>query len=83
MAYEARISESTYGPSEPQIELPANTPLAPVSLLDCIAAWLATAGILIVLAGGVVIASLVWFVTLAFTGAAPDEAVGEESVIAE
>jgi hypothetical protein len=51
--------------------------VAPVTALDTLLAWLATIGILLLLVGTVVVASLVWFVNLFFAAPAPDEGVGE------
>jgi hypothetical protein len=51
--------------------------LKPVTLLDSLLAWAATVGILIVLAGGVILAAMVWFLSVALSVGAADEGVGE------
>jgi hypothetical protein len=84
MAYPARVSEmfqvrpadETLFPSAARADY--DEPMvAPVTMLDSLLAWLATLGILILLAGGVVVAAVVWFINLFFATAAPDEGVGE------
>jgi hypothetical protein len=49
----------------------------PVTLLDGLLAWFATVGILLLLAGGVIVAAVVWFVSVALSMGRPDEGAGE------
>jgi hypothetical protein len=75
MALQARWSDVMFSPEDEIV--PAGTRLSPVTLLDSVLAWIATLGILILLAGGVILAAMVWFLSVALAVGRADEGVGE------
>ncbi len=76
MAYQARWSDIML-PAPEDEAVPVGTQLPPVTLIDSLLAWFATLGILILLAGGVILAAMVWFLSVALSMGTPDEGVGE------
>lgn len=74
MAFQARWSDVMF-PAPADEAFPAAKP--PVTLLDSLLAWFATIGILILLAGGVIVAAVVWFVSVALSMGRADEGAGE------
>lgn len=82
MAYHARITEAGLQLPVGDDYLPPVLPgggvqLRPAQILDNLATWLAMVGVILLLAGGVVIASVVWFFSILIAGPTPDEGPGE------
>jgi hypothetical protein len=73
VALEMSVGDNYLPPVLPAGELQ----LRPANVLDNLATWLAMAGVLLLLAGGVIIASVMWFGSILFAGATPDEGPGE------